>query len=202
MSQKKHGLRPMEIQMDQLEVIALAHTVRELLLPVVENEAKLTFEQANSYFTTWHAVRRLLCKMDSGYLSRSPHKALMDFFLGDGQYITKHFAPADSQGMRVMKTFQVEANLRFGKDTVQVFNDTVRAENAFRSLQPVRDIARSYGLEVVLHEQEQGEGQGHAFGRLYIEMDGAMIPRGDCKSMLVHQEQDQEAQEHDLPEAA
>ncbi len=190
MAQRKHGQRPVEIQMDQMEVIALAHTVRELLLPVVENEIKLTFEQANSYFTTWHATRRLLGKVDTGCLNRPHHKAMADFFLGDGQYITKHFAPSDPRGLRVMQTFHVEANLRFGKDVVQVFNEQVRAENAFRSLQPVRDIARNYGLEVVLHEKEQEEGHGHAFGRLYIEMDGAMILRGDCKSMLICQEQE------------
>jgi hypothetical protein len=43
---------------------------------------------------------------------------------------------------------------------------------------------------VVLHEKEQEEGHGHAFDRVYIEMDGAMVLRGDCKSVLIYQEQE------------
>lgn len=58
-------------------------------------------------------------------------------------------------------------------------------------MQPVRDIARDYGLEVILrkHNNEQEDGQVHALGLLYIEMNGAMVKRGDCKAVLVQPQQ-------------
>jgi len=69
------------VELTNHEKIALAHTVRELIEPVIERGTKLSFEQANGIVCSYYTMRRMVEHMDPQiFTMHNGHNGLLNFY--------------------------------------------------------------------------------------------------------------------------
>lgn len=71
---KKH-----EITLSNQDILELAYSARDFLDILLEENAKLSFCQANSCFGTFYTMRKILKLVDDDYLAEF-HQRLIDFY--------------------------------------------------------------------------------------------------------------------------
>ncbi len=73
----RHGR--LTIETHNQAVVEFGYAVKELLDPWIESGGKLSFEQANSYYSCWYNIGKWLERLPDKY--RQQHQGLIDFYL-------------------------------------------------------------------------------------------------------------------------